>query len=194
MTKDDTKALVAALRVAADGTVELLSPSVGQYRDAPPRGAIVGPGAAIGALEQLGEARRLVAPEGALGRVLEAPRVARRAVSYGEVLLLLDPAGLASAARAESTASASHGAENVFRSPMAGRFYARPAPGKPPFVEVGQEVEVGRTVALVEIMKTFNRVPYGGEGLPPRCRVVELLVADGDDVEAGQALFRYEPA
>jgi hypothetical protein len=41
-------------------------------------------------------------------------------------------------------------------------------------------------------MKTFHRVAYGGAGLPERCCVVEMLLADGDDVEQGTPLFRYE--
>jgi acetyl-CoA carboxylase biotin carboxyl carrier protein len=194
MIKDEGRALVAQRRVADDGTLELVSPVVGYYRDAPGRDVILGPGARIGAIEVLGAAYDVLAPDGAVGRVLRGPRVARRPVSYGDPLLSLDPTVLTDATRAPAAVVEADVVENVFRAPMAGRFYARPSPGKPPFVEVGQEVEAGRTVALLEIMKTFNRLPYGGAGVPARCRVVELLVSDGDDVAAGQPLFRYEPA
>ncbi len=187
-------AIVAALRRSDDGTLELVSPGVGLFRDAPLPGAVVAPGSVLGALEVLGLARTLVAPEGALGRVVPAgPARARRPVGYGDVLVRLDPGGLAAGDAPAEIAAGADAGERVFRSPMAGRYYARPSPGKPAFVQPGDEVEAGRTVALVEIMKTFNRVAYGGDAVPARCRVAELLVKDGDDVEAGTPMFRYEP-
>jgi acetyl-CoA carboxylase biotin carboxyl carrier protein len=51
----------------------------------------------------------------------------------------------------------------------------------------------GVTVCLLEVMKTFHRVTYGGADVPPRARVRELLVADGADVNQGDALLALEP-
>jgi len=80
----------------------------------------------------------------------------------------------------------------VFRAPTSGRFYGRPTPEKPAFVTVGAELTIGTTVCLLEVMKTFNRVTYGGAGLPERAVVVAILVADGADVTAGDPLLALE--
>jgi acetyl-CoA carboxylase biotin carboxyl carrier protein len=82
----------------------------------------------------------------------------------------------------------------VFRAPLAGRVYFRPSPDKPHFVAAGSIVEWGTTVCLLEVMKSFNRVGYGGAGLPERARVVRLLVDDGTDVDAGAPMLQLEPA
>jgi acetyl-CoA carboxylase biotin carboxyl carrier protein len=76
----------------------------------------------------------------------------------------------------------------VFRAPTSGRFYGRPAPDKPAFVGAGTQLAAGTTICLLEVMKTFHRVTYSGD--PARVRAV--LVADGDDVNAGDALLALE--
>ncbi|MCK6527043.1 hypothetical protein L6R50_05585 [Myxococcota bacterium] len=78
------------------------------------------------------------------------------------------------------------------RSPIDGIAYLRPSPGAPAFVEIGGEVTEGQTVALVEVMKTFHPLRYGGPGLPPRARVVSIEVHDGAEVRQGQVLARVE--
>ena len=47
-------------------------------------------------------------------------------------------------------------------------------------------------MALIEVMKTFNRVTYGGDDVPERARVKRIVPADGDDVEAGDVLIELE--
>ncbi|MGI1821965.1 acetyl-CoA carboxylase biotin carboxyl carrier protein [Exiguobacterium sp. TRN 1102] len=69
-------------------------------------------------------------------------------------------------------------------SPMVGTFYSRPAPDKEAFVNVGDRVESGQTVCILEAMKLFNDVEAEISG-----EIVEVLVADGDLVEFGQPLF-----
>lgn len=176
----------------------LLAPTVGLWCDAPVAGSVVTPGAPIGELEILGVRHRLRAPDDAAGVVLErsGPRLARRPVAYGEALLRLDPeAGPVSAGgpgSADLTQADASGI--VFRSPLSGRYYARPAPDQAAFVSVGDVVETGQTVALLEVMKTFNRVTYGGEGLPARARVLAVGPSDEDDVDEGDVLLRVEPA
>ncbi|MCH9687687.1 MAG: hypothetical protein K0V04_40025 [Deltaproteobacteria bacterium] len=179
-------------------TIELRSPAVGLWRGAPTTGQLVVPRAMIGELEVLGVRHRVRAPDDAAGLVLEAagPRLARRPVAYGDVLLQLDPdaSPIAADLAATSAGAASEAGGVAFRSPLSGRFYARAAPDKPPFVQVGDVIETGRTVALLEVMKTFNRIAYGGDGLPPRARVLGLGPNDEDDVEEGDVLLRIEPA
>jgi biotin carboxyl carrier protein len=82
----------------------------------------------------------------------------------------------------------------VFRAPLAGRVYFRPSPDKPALIAAGSVVERGTTICLLEVMKSFNRVGYGGASLPERARIVRLLVADGADVDAGTPMLQLEPA
>jgi len=181
-----------------DGHLHLLAPTVGLWRDAPAPGSLVTPGGLIGELEILGVRHRLRAPAGAAGLVMErpGPRQARQPVAYGDVLLQLDPdASPATAGAAVSASAASTDARGlVFVTPLSGRFYARSGPGEPAFVSVGDVIEVGQAVALLEVMKTFNRIAYGGEGLPTRARVLSIEPSDEDDVEEGDVLLRVEPA
>jgi acetyl-CoA carboxylase carboxyltransferase component len=80
----------------------------------------------------------------------------------------------------------------VFCAPMAGRVYFRPSPDKPPFVAVGDVIAPGTTVCLVEAMKSFNRLNYGGESLPERGRIVRFAIDDGSDVDEGTPLIELE--
>ena len=75
---------------------------------------------------------------------------------------------------------------------MSGRFYARPSPDKPPFVIQGQTVKTGDTIGLLEVMKTFNRLTYGGAGFPEAATVRRVVPADGDDLNAGDPLLELE--
>ena len=79
-------------------------------------------------------------------------------------------------------------------APSSGRYWARPAPDKPPFVSVGDVVATGQTVCLLEVMKTFHRVTWGGPGLPERARVTAIHPQDGDDLTADQVILELAPA
>lgn len=78
----------------------------------------------------------------------------------------------------------------VFRveAPMVGTFYRAPAPGEPPFVEVGEPVEPGQTLCILEAMKLMNEVKADREGLVRR-----ICVDNAEPVEYGQLLFELEP-
>ncbi len=77
--------------------------------------------------------------------------------------------------------------EHVITAPMIGTFYGAPAPGEPPFVNVGDVVEVGQTVAIIEAMKIMNEIQSDIAGT-----VVEVLARNGHGVEFGQPLFRIK--
>jgi acetyl-CoA carboxylase biotin carboxyl carrier protein len=180
------------------GEIVLASPAVGSWRDAPPPGTLVTPGMPLGQLEILGVLHRLRAPDDAVGVVMErpGPRLARQPVAYDDVLVRLDPSASPSAAGHAAAASAP-GADAQglsFLSPLSGRFYARSSPDQPAFVKPGDVIEAGRTVALLEVMKTFNRIAYGGEGLPARARVLAVVPVDESDVDEGDVLLKVEPA
>lgn len=181
----------------------ITSPGVGWFRPATAAGHLVDAGDELGTLEVLGARVRVVAPRarglvvgpiGADGR----PALAPRGVGYGDVLVVLDPALAGAAGLAADDGAGASGAAGagglVLPAPSSGRYYGRPGPGKPPFVAVGDVIEEGHTVCLLEVMKTFNRVVYGGANLPPRARVTAILVAEDSDVEPGTALLRIEPA
>ncbi|MEO0073440.1 MAG: acetyl-CoA carboxylase biotin carboxyl carrier protein [candidate division WOR-3 bacterium] len=73
-------------------------------------------------------------------------------------------------------------------SPMVGTFYSRPRPEAQPFVEPGDIVEPGQTFCVVEAMKLMNEIQA-----EKKCRVLEILVRDGESVEYGQPLLVIEP-
>ena len=77
----------------------------------------------------------------------------------------------------------------LVRSPMVGTFYTAPSPDEDPFVKVGQEVISGQTLAIVEAMKMMNEITSTAPGV-----VVEVLAANGAQVEYDQPLFRIAPA
>ncbi len=181
------------------------SPSPGWFRPAVRSGELIAAAAAgapaicIGELEVLGQLHRLILPSGA-GAVTLAPRFAERtrvAVAFGEELLTLDATAAftgAAAASRSGAAAADATAGLVVRAPSSGRFYGRPGPQKPAFVSPGEIIEVGHTLCLLEVMKTFHRVTYDHPALPARARVLSVLVAEESDVVAGQPLVSVEPA
>lgn len=83
-------------------------------------------------------------------------------------------------------AEAASGGHEV-ASPMVGTFYAGPAPGAKPFVDLGSRIEVGDTLCIVEAMKMMNPIEADVDGT-----VVSILVENGAPVEFGQILFLIE--
>jgi acetyl-CoA carboxylase biotin carboxyl carrier protein len=73
----------------------------------------------------------------------------------------------------------------VVKSPLVGTFYTAPSEDADPFVQVGDQVKSGQTLAIVEAMKLMNEIEseYTGE-------IKEVLVENGQMVEYGQPLFR----
>lgn len=189
--------LVAKAARRDDGLIVLRSPEVGLWREAPSPGSLVRPGAGIGRIEILGQLAPIAAPDDAFGIVVaqggEEGR-ARRAVGFGDMLLVLDPSGASASGVAPKQSEASAAGGLVFAASSSGRFYRRPGPSKPAFVEVGDVIDKGHTVAILEIMKTFHRVSYEGVNLPDRAKVVRIVPADGDDLGPGDAILELEPA
>lgn len=75
------------------------------------------------------------------------------------------------------------------RSPMIGTFYERPAPDKEAFVKVGDKIQVGQTVCIIEAMKLFNEIESEVSGC-----VVKVLVENASPVEYDQPLFLVDPS
>lgn len=75
-------------------------------------------------------------------------------------------------------------AGHIVTSPMVGTFYQAPSPGGKPFVEVGQRVQVGDTVCIIEAMKILNQIEADHGGV-----IGAILAENGQPVEYGQPLF-----
>jgi acetyl-CoA carboxylase biotin carboxyl carrier protein len=78
---------------------------------------------------------------------------------------------------------------HIVRSPIVGTFYESPSPGSPPFVKVGDLLEVGQVLCIVEAMKLMNEIECDVAG-----ELVKKLVANGQPIEYGQELFAVRPA
>ena len=77
----------------------------------------------------------------------------------------------------------------TIKSPMIGTFYRSPSPDKASFVNVGDEIEPGTVVCIIEAMKLFNEIESEVKG-----KIVKVLIEDASPVEYDQPLFLVEPA
>ncbi len=77
----------------------------------------------------------------------------------------------------------------TIKSPMIGTFYRSASPGKPSFVEVGDEIIPGKAVCIIEAMKLFNEIESEVKG-----RIVKVLAEDASPVEYDQPLFLVDPS
>ena len=186
------RSLAVGVERKGRGRLRLLAPAVGWWSDPPHAGAWVGPGSRVGRLRCLNRRVDLVLPDGIAGTVLPHGNAGIEPVGYGQLLFRLDPErtgpGGASSSKS-SLGSAEAGLPRGARAVMAptdGVFYSRPSPAAAPFVQVGDRLRPGQPVGLVEVMKTFHQIVYGG---PDRAEVLELRCEDGEEVRAGQPLL-----
>jgi acetyl-CoA carboxylase biotin carboxyl carrier protein len=175
----------------------VLCPAVGLYAQAPREGSAFRAGEDCGCLVVLDRVHRLQLPTGVAGFVASSPPERKhQPVGYGDLLFELRRASDAEgfgANAAEEAQDPSLGL--VVRAPQAGRFYRRSAADSPVFAETGETIQVGRTLGLLEVMKTFNPVKYTATGaLPESAQIVRFLVDDASDVEEGQALLEVAPS
>lgn len=75
------------------------------------------------------------------------------------------------------------------KAPMVGTFYRAPSPESPAFAEIGQTIEVGQVVCIIEAMKLMNEIKAEIKG-----KIVDILVDNAEPVEFGQPLFLIETA
>jgi len=74
---------------------------------------------------------------------------------------------------------------NLITAPMIGTFYSAPAPGEPPFVQIGDEIEIGQVIGIIEAMKIMNEIVADHAGF-----ISETLVENAQPVEYGSPLLR----
>ena len=89
---------------------------------------------------------------------------------------------------ASATAPEPEESLHIVKSPIVGTFYESPSPGSPPFVKVGDPLEVGQVLCIVEAMKLMNEIECDVAG-----ELVKKLVANGQPIEYGQELFAVRP-
>lgn len=77
----------------------------------------------------------------------------------------------------------------IMKSPIVGTFYSSPSPSAPPFAAVGDSVQVGQVICIIEAMKLMNELEAEVAG-----QIVRTYVENGQPVEYGQSLFAIEPA
>ena len=77
---------------------------------------------------------------------------------------------------------------HMVKSPIVGTFYEAPSPGAPPFVKVGDSVEIGQVLCIVEAMKLLNEIESDVAG-----EIVKKLVTNGQPIEYGQDLLAIRP-
>ena len=76
---------------------------------------------------------------------------------------------------------------DAIKSPMVGTFYSAPAPGSPAFVKVGDKINKGQSIGIIEAMKIMNDIEAEFD-----CKITDILVQDGQPVEYDMPLFAIE--
>ena len=99
------------------------------------------------------------------------------------------PAPAAAAPAAPVAAPATDAKYITIKAPMIGTFYRAAGPGKPVFVNVGDEVKKGKPICIIEAMKLFNEIESDVDG-----KIVKVLVDDAKPVEYDQPLFLVDPS
>lgn len=74
------------------------------------------------------------------------------------------------------------------KAPMVGTFYRAPSPEAPPYVEIGQTIESGQVICVIEAMKLMNEIKTEIRG-----KILEILVDNAEPIEFGQPMFLIEP-
>jgi acetyl-CoA carboxylase biotin carboxyl carrier protein len=130
---------------------------------------------------QRGENRVVLKRAPAVSHVVVAP-----AAATGAPAPVAAP--VAGAAPAAAPPSPAEEATEVIKSPIVGTYYDAPSPGAPPFVKVGDTVEAGQVLCIIESMKLMNEIEAEKPGV-----IVAKLVENGRPVEFGQPLFSIQP-
>ena len=183
-------------------TLLVTSPVVGMADGAPKVGLFLNPFDQIITMKVLNQRYVLRLPRNLHGQVTECfipnaytPR------AYGQSIARVDPRALTGGTPG-STAAAGAGAATgeatdtdliTIEAPSDGIFYRRSSPDSPPYVEVGSKVSTGGMLGLVEIMKCFHQITYGGVDLPENGPVVKIFAEDAAELSFGQALFHIKP-
>ncbi|MFU8787816.1 MAG: acetyl-CoA carboxylase biotin carboxyl carrier protein, partial [Methylobacter sp.] len=119
----------------------------------------------------------------------ESIRISRYSAAPASVAYTPAPAAATAPAQAAATPVVTEEkiTGHVVKSPMVGTFYRSASPGTKVFVEIGQAVQVGDTLCIIEAMKILNQIESDKSGT-----VTKILVENAEPVEYGQPLFIIE--
>jgi acetyl-CoA carboxylase biotin carboxyl carrier protein len=170
-----------ALIVVEGEESRLLCPRIGSFIPTLASGALIQAGQTIGRLVTMGASTIVVAPACGLLRVQEPARLLPRNLAYRDVLYACVAAGEGSEAGPMAQAQTLADGRPI-EAPMEGQFYRSSGPDVPAFVEVGQVIQPGQTIGLIEVMKFFYPMTYSGT---QPARVVRFEASDGRPVAAG---------
>jgi acetyl-CoA carboxylase biotin carboxyl carrier protein len=118
-------------------------------------------------------------------RISRYSSAAPPALAYAPVSMAAPAPQALTGSPTESASAAPVPRGKEVNSPMVGTFYRAPSPSSPPFVEVGQSVEAGDVVCIIEAMKMMNQIEAEHSGV-----IEAILVEDGEPVEFDQPLMR----
>jgi len=116
----------------------------------------------------------------------ESVRISRHKQVVAAATPAAAPAAAAPVAAVEAAAPAKHSGHEV-TAPMVGTFYRSSSPGAKPFAEVGQQINEGDTLCIIEAMKMLNQIESDKSG-----KIAAILVENGQPIEYGQPLFVIE--
>ncbi len=111
----------------------------------------------------------------------------RRTLEPAQATAVTAPATIVETAQPAAT-PAPNANEHIVKSPIVGTYYDAPKPGDPPFVKVGDSVEPGQVLCIIESMKLMNEIESEVAGT-----IVAKLMENGRPVEYGEALFSIRP-
>ena len=118
------------------------------------------------------------------GQEKEIVHVAAPAAMAAAPIAAVAPVAAAAAVAAETVVDSKY---DAIPSPIVGTFYRKPSPDAVVFAEVGDIIEAGQILCLVEAMKLFNEIEA-----EYKCKIVEIVKEDGNPVEYGETLFLVE--
>ncbi len=121
-------------------------------------------------------------------RTQREARVVTAAIEGAAAMAAAPPPKVAAAGASAPGAPAPSDGETLVKSPIVGTFYESSAPGAPAFVKVGETVQPGTVLCIIESMKLMNEIEAEISGV-----VTSKLVSNGQPVEYGEALFAIRP-
>lgn len=144
-------------------------------------------GAMIGTLQTLRTRYALILPQGGPWK-LHKQEVERRETGVGVGDVLLELQSWQENHSAQTEINDNQG--TTYGAPMAGQFFLRPSPEEPPFIRVGDVIEPGSQLGLVEVMKFFYPLVFEGEG---QWKIRQILAQNASALEAGDPVVVLEP-
>ena len=190
--------IVARVEEQDDGTFLVRSPGVGVVDAVPNQGIYLNPMECFLRLKVLNGWQQVLLPHNVKGWIAERfVEDTHHPVEYNQPLVRLtagmDAPGERLGAVGEQGGELQDQGLIKVSAPSEGIFYRRPGPDSPSYVELGDEVITGTVLGLVEVMKSFNQILYGGPGFPERGTVARIGAEDSAEVQFDQMLFLIKP-